>query len=425
MDTPFGPVYESGAIMRYVARLRPDTGLLGSSFYQQSQVDQWIDYSGFELEPSRAAWLYPLWKITQFNPKIYEAAKEEVHKSLRLIESHLSSRTYLVGNQITLADIVIVTAFADLVKLVLTEADAKKYGNFSRWFTTCVNQPQFAAVLGQVEWAHAETPGEGAAVVEKKEGENKGGDKPKSEKPKGGDKPKKEAGDSKDKPKKEAGKREEGKKDDAKPKKEGAKSEDKPKKEEKPKPKKEEKPKPKEEKEEAADPDEDDTPKEKPSKNALDALPKSPMILDVVKKSFFATKPFNPNFFTEFWPQFDAAGYSIYQCAYKYDKEFAVFFLAGNLLGGFLQRVDKLRKYGFGVMQLCGETEDRAPWKLVGCWIFRGQDVPAEMRDCDDSEHYDWTKLDSSNGGVRERVQQYFIADKIDAGLVLDRRYFK
>jgi elongation factor 1-gamma len=223
METPFGPLYESGAILRYIARLRPDTGLLGSSFYHAALVDQWLDWSGFELEPARAAWLYPLWKILPFNDKAYQAAKEEVHKSLRLIDNHLASCTYLVGNQITLADIAVVCACEGLVKMVLTEADAKKYGNFARWFATCVNQPQFSAVLGEVKWAASETKAEGAgeSKQEKPQGEKK--EKPKKEpkepkeQGKKEEKPKKEPkeqGKKEDKPKKEQGKKEEGKKEE-------------------------------------------------------------------------------------------------------------------------------------------------------------------------------------------------------------------
>jgi elongation factor 1-gamma len=57
MDTPFGPLFESGAIAKYVARLRPDTGLMGINFYQAAQIEQWIDFCSFELEVPRGQWI--------------------------------------------------------------------------------------------------------------------------------------------------------------------------------------------------------------------------------------------------------------------------------------------------------------------------------------------------------------------------------
>ena len=79
-DTPFGPLVESNAIFRYgesaeitailpigslsrlctVVRLRPDTGLYGANFYQTALIDQWIDWSSFELENHVSAWYYTL-----------------------------------------------------------------------------------------------------------------------------------------------------------------------------------------------------------------------------------------------------------------------------------------------------------------------------------------------------------------------------
>jgi elongation factor 1-gamma len=413
MDTPFGSIYESDAILKYIARLRPDTGLLGSTFFQQAQVDQWLNWSGFELEVARGAWIYPLFGVGEANADVLRLAKEKITKYLQILNEHLANKTHVVGNQVTAADIVIATAFLDLVKMVLVPAVLNKYGNFTRWFNTCINQPQFKTVIGDVKFTETETQAKGgAAAAPADKGDSKGAEK-KNEKPKKpeGEKPKKE-----EKPK-------------------GA---DKPKKEEKPK--KDEKPKKEEKPVEVKAPsnddlvDEDGKPIEgKKKPNPLDALPKSSMILDAVKKNFFQKKPYYPNFFPELWRneanpivQWDAAGYSIYTCSYKYNKDLGpMFFLAGNLIGGFLQRVDELRKYGMGALMLVGETEDRPPWQVWGIWIFRGQDIPAEMKDCDDSEHYDWTKLDTNDAPTRKLIEEYFTADVVKGQTVLDRRYFK
>ena len=65
-------------------------------------------------------------------------------------------------------------------------------------------------------------------------------------------------------------------------------------------------------------------------------------------------------------------------------------------VGGFLQRIDYVRKYAFGVMCILKNSEGQFP--IRGFWIFRGQDIPQMMKDeCYDLELYDWQKLDSKN----------------------------
>ena len=62
-------------------------------------------------------------------------------------------------------------------------------------------------------------------------------------------------------------------------------------------------------------------------------------------------------------------------------------------VGGFLQRIDYVRKYAFGVMCILKNSEGQFP--IRGFWIFRGQDIPQMMKDeCYDLELYDWKKLD-------------------------------
>jgi len=442
MSTPDGPLFESGAIAKYVARLRGDTGLLGYTAYHQAQVDQWIDYANTEIEPARGAWLLPIFGIQKtFNPKQIVEAKKDILATVKLLDNYLFHHTYLVGNQITLADITIVTQFVELVKRVLTAESLKQSGNFVRWFVTCINQKQFRAVLGDVVFAKAEEQAkkaEKAGGEEKKEKKDAGAEKSgeRKEKPKG-----KEGGSKKEQTKKEnQPKKEGGKKDGAKKeggKKEGGKKEDGAKAEQKGKAgggggKKEQK--------EATPPaddgdDDEDKPKGPKVKNPLDLLPASPMIFDATKKLFYSERPYNKAFFPAFWgpakneeakmTTFDPSGYSVWTCRYKYEDEFTQYFLAQNLLGGFVQRLDKLRKYGMGCLMLTGESDEKKPWRLIGVWMFRGQGIPAEMNECDDSEHYNFVKLDMSTDANKKLFQDYLTGDVVDGLQVLDRRNFK
>lgn len=55
------------------------------------------------------------------------------------------------------------------MKLVMSPEYRKAFPCVTRWFTTCVNQPQFEAVIGTVELAKEEMTAEGAPPAPKKE----------------------------------------------------------------------------------------------------------------------------------------------------------------------------------------------------------------------------------------------------------------
>jgi len=197
LETPAGSIFESKAIARYVARLRQDTQLYGVSFFDGGVVDSWVDFCAHEIELPASLWFYPVLGYIPFNATATGKAKEDLAKALGVLEKHLADKTYLVGHKITLADIVVVSALLYPFKFVADAAYRKPFPNVMRWFTTCVNQPAFEAVVGTVVLAEKEMTASGAAVVPLKGsggGNNNKGQqqqqKPKQEKAPKAEKPK-------------------------------------------------------------------------------------------------------------------------------------------------------------------------------------------------------------------------------------------
>lgn len=81
----------------------------------------------------------------------FERAKEDIKTSLTILNAHLLTRTYLVGERISLADISVACTLLNLYTNVLDPAFRKSFVNVNRWFLTLINQPQFKAVLGEVK----------------------------------------------------------------------------------------------------------------------------------------------------------------------------------------------------------------------------------------------------------------------------------
>jgi len=184
LETKSGVIFESNAIARFIAKIRRDTGLIGNgSIIEEACVDSWIDFSANNLELPACVWWYPTAGYMPFQKAAYEKSKADLANGLTILDNHLNDKTYLVNDQITLADITVASALVYPMKLVCDKAYLKPFPNLVRWFTTCVNQTEFKAVIGEVKMCKKETM---AAGQEAPQGQKKGGDNKK----KGGDKKK-------------------------------------------------------------------------------------------------------------------------------------------------------------------------------------------------------------------------------------------
>jgi len=149
LETPEGGVFESNAIARYVARLS-ENSLFGRSKIEAGQVEQWIDWVRGDLELAGAVWLYPIYGIIPNNPKATEKAKQDIKKNLAILNEYLKYRSYLVGERLTLADIVVACTLVPFYTKVFDTGYRKAFLNVTRWFLNVVNQPNFKKVQGEV-----------------------------------------------------------------------------------------------------------------------------------------------------------------------------------------------------------------------------------------------------------------------------------
>ena len=85
----------------------------------QAQVSQWMTFAQSEVVPAACTWVFPTMGIMAFNKNATERAKEDVKKSLAVLDKVLLTKTYLVGERITLADICVAYALKMLFENVL------------------------------------------------------------------------------------------------------------------------------------------------------------------------------------------------------------------------------------------------------------------------------------------------------------------
>lgn len=133
-----------------VASYKEDTQLLGQTKSEAGLVQQWVHFSDNELSPNVGTWIFPILGFIPYNKPAHEKAVDSLRRALSVLDNHLLTRTYLVGECVTLADIVVATALILPYKTVFDKKFRKEYINATRWFVTAVNQKQFKAVIGEV-----------------------------------------------------------------------------------------------------------------------------------------------------------------------------------------------------------------------------------------------------------------------------------
>jgi elongation factor 1-gamma len=345
-------LFESNAIAYFVAneQLRG-----GKDPLAQSQILQWLNFADSDILPAACTWVFPCLGIMQFNKSATERAKEDVKKAMTALNEHLLHHTYLVGERVTLADIVVACTMLSLYQNVLDPGFRKPFGNVNRWFTTIINQPQVKKVIGAFTMAEkmAQFDAKKFAETQKASG----------------------AGDSGKKEKKKA---------------------DKPKQEQQPK---------KEKKEATPAPAEEElAPAPVKEKDPFAAMPKGNWDMDDFKR-FYSNNDEDKSV-PYFWEKFDKENFSIWRCDYKYNDELTMVFMSCNLMGGMFQRLEKLRKNAFASMALFGQNNDST---ISGIWVWKGHDLAFELSpDWQiDYSSYDWKKLDADAAETKEMVNHY------------------
>ena len=148
--TEEGILAESYAIMRYFARLSPQAGLFGTTDFQAAQVDVYLS----RLPALRSA-MFPIFLRqigkTGFAPdaQAVKDAKKKLFDKLKEFNTELSLKTYLVGNGVTLADIVALSFLIKLFTASLSQKELLRYPNVVRYYRHLVQLPFFTQVFGQ------------------------------------------------------------------------------------------------------------------------------------------------------------------------------------------------------------------------------------------------------------------------------------
>ena len=170
----------------------------------------------------------------------------------------------------------------------------------------------------------------------------------------------------------------------------------------------------------------EEPPKEKEKKkNPLDELPPSKLELETFKRAFLNNKD-KEDAMNKFWEIYDPEGYSLWWVEYQnLPTECKILFRTSNSKGMFLQKCDALRRYAFAVHGVYGVEDD---YKIRGMWMFRGKEIPQEMKDNDLYEYLTFRRIDINKPEDKQLVHDYWTKldenDEVEGRKCADVEYF-
>jgi len=354
--SPFGivPALEDGKIALFGAESVSKYLLRDSEYFPkklENEVDQWLFWGEGHLLPNVLCYVLPSISFANVGLQKLEEAKTEFYAQLVLFNNLLADKTFFVGERFSFADVSIALDLLPAYQYVLGDEARAKIPNINRWFMTIMNQPAVKEVVPDLKFISKPSTfnEEEYKKVQAKFTSNKASQ---SQKPV-----------------------------DKKP----SKKED-------------------QEEMDAADEALAAQPK---FVDPLSALPPGTFVMDAFKR-VYSNEDTATKAIPYFWENFDRNNYSIWYSEYKYPEELKQVFMSCNLITGMFQRLEKLKKHGFGSMCLFGTDNNSS---ISGIWIWRGQELAFEL--CPDwqvdYDVYSWKKLDPTVEADKKTVNEYLL----------------
>jgi glutathione S-transferase len=143
---------ESVAIVLYLAGKYPDKGLLPTELEARAEVNRWLLFAATELEQ-------PLWRISRHTalypkekrlPAEVPLARQDFRDMATVMEEHLRGRQFLVGDRVTVADLVAAYTLDWANEIHLLDASPRLRDYMEGMYSRPKAPPRIAAALASV-----------------------------------------------------------------------------------------------------------------------------------------------------------------------------------------------------------------------------------------------------------------------------------
>ena len=342
LETKEGNISESLSIQVFLAnKFKPD--FLGSNIFERAKVNQWIEFASCEIQKCLQDIIYPIFNWREYNKELSDESNKKLKQYIIILEKELSDgKKYILGNKITLADIILFRYLRFFMMFHFTENIRNSlFPKLTKWFENIMNSPEAMEAYGRTILCKKQIK-----PFNVKFDKNKLSNEGKKEK----------------------------------------------------------------------------------EKNPLDSLPPSPFDLESFKQEFFEDKSNHKDKAMEkFWKDFDPKGYSLWWVEYQnLESEGKKLFRTKNSKNFFLERLDDdFRRFAFGIHGVYGNEGN---YKVRGVWLWRGNEIPEEIKENDYFKYLTIKKLNFNNNNDKQLVNDYWTktnkGNKVDGGALADFSYF-
>ena len=375
LETEKGNISQSNAIIKYLCeKYKPE--LLGENIFEKCKIIQWIEFANNEIFKCNKNIIYPIFGWNNINKEDYNKDNNKIKEYLKIIEKELENKEYIIGNKISIADIKLFSSLRYLMILYLPEQMRNKlYPKINKWYEKIMNTSEAINAYGRtILCKNIIKPYNGIINknIEKIENNQKKDKKDKKENNQKNKEIKKEK--------------------------------------------------------EPYIPSILELPRYniKPiENNILDLLPESKFDLDKFKIEFLKNNN-KKNGMKYFWKNYDPDGYSLWFIEYNNDiNECITLFRTCIIKGNILEQLKYFKKYCFGVLGVYGNDSD---YKIKGCLLWRGNEIPEEIKNIDCYNKLNIRKLDYNQKKDQQLVHDYWTKigekEKVFKKPAIDTRYF-
>lgn len=141
-------LWESAAILRYLAAKRPERGLVPSGLLEQAQVDQWLFWWTAHLEPALDRLVYerrvkPFLGRPGIDASIVAEAEATLERFLPILDGQLAGKEHILG-KLSVVDFAVSPRLDGV--LALLQVDLSPYPYLTAWLERMQAKPYWKDV---------------------------------------------------------------------------------------------------------------------------------------------------------------------------------------------------------------------------------------------------------------------------------------
>ena len=150
LETEEENISETNAILFYFAN-KYKKDLLGKTVFETAKINQWIEFSSSEICRSQKAIIYPIFGWQEYCKEFYDKENTKIKCYLKILEKELEGKNYLVGNRLTLADIVLFRYLRLFMMFQFSDGMRKKLlPNTTKWFENIMKTKEAIKAYGRI-----------------------------------------------------------------------------------------------------------------------------------------------------------------------------------------------------------------------------------------------------------------------------------